>query len=405
MTAEASKQGRAPRDQVFWARLGLVTSMFFAVGFSLTCLFTNPKVVLLRWPGPPARAQQIVRSTATELARAWHPEDRARVIERLQAAEDQDELRQALGEALRTSDPKLKKALVDCAGALNAHEIRNDIVAIATEGVGPSQIAAIGVAHKMRRWRGDEAAELMANGDRSVRFAVLDAIGKEGGELPDSVLLQCLISDDAQERDLARRAVPRELTKELRRDLAHLASHGPPSHAARALCALAQCADAVTHVELAFSCLHGRPNEVRRAALEFLSTVDAPLPRTEQIWSVVIDASGDEKLRVFALYCLERLGSVDQEALAMQVVMMSPPERLAAARCFVRAGNEQAVDILVGLVTRDDEASVVESSRRLLAWLTGAPVGTTPAEFRAAFDRSGRRMRTRYLPELGLALD
>jgi hypothetical protein len=384
--------------------MGLVVSMVVAAGFSFAAIATSPKLVGPGRAQRAQRAQQRVQALAAEMARAWHPVDRARVIERLRNASEPEELRGALALALRRPEGKTRKAdLIECAGAMGAREVRNDIATVAASGVGPAQIAAASVAHKLHPYTEVEIDALLAQADPSSRLPLLGALAR-GGTLPDDLLVECLASEDASERDLAVRAFPARPGAKLLQDLERLIAHGTPLAAACALRALARCEDASAHEAVALACLQGRPSEVRRAALDLLLAAGAPVQRAEQIWHVVVDASADAKLRAYALHTLERLGGADVEALASQVLMMSPTERLFAARCLIRAGDARALDVLTNLVVREEDPDVVAASRRLLSWLTGARLGATPHEFQAAFERAGRHVRTRYLPAHGLSL-
>ncbi|HLU38409.1 MAG TPA: hypothetical protein VK081_03435 [Planctomycetota bacterium] len=406
----APPQPDAPRrgiDQVRWTRVGMVFSLVAAAGFAWSAMLNGPKIVVRErvQPTPPAEAR--LRAAVVQLARTWHPGDRARLLERLRASEDRAALEQAIGALLRkTTDGRERKALLECARVLEAREIPYTIAVGGGGGGGGGgglRAAAIGVAHALRAIDPDQIAELLQSEDRGARLGMLAAIARDGGTIPDDLLMRSLLSDDREEGELAVRAFPQRPSAALRERVLVFVTHGEPRAAAQALRALARDLE-YDHAELAVSCLQNRAEEVRRAALEFLVHNEKVLDHATAVWKVASDDLAPEALRVFALHCLEAHGAADPEALVARVPGMGPQERLLAARCLVRQGDERCVGILVSLVARDEDPEVVASARRLLAWLTGSGPGSTPEQFEAVFIASGKRVRTRYLPAHGLDL-
>lgn len=397
------RRGRA--NQILWTRIGLVLCLGASLVFSIGAILSQPHIVRLRSFDPLAVGKARVEATAQELARAWHPSDKAEVAQRLRSSQDLARFRLALRESLRQQHGKARERLVACAGIVGGSEVRCEVANIAAAGSGTAQVSAIEVAHRIRPWSRDELGDFLANKDQRVRVGTLETVARLGGELPPEALLACLVSDDRSEREAAVRAVPRHPSAELRSELERLLQHGDSRATAQAIAALSRCACANEYEEQVLACLGTRDDDVRRAALVFLGELGRAPAQPDRVWAVAVDTLQTPAVRALALQCLERTGSVDLDALRAQAPMMTPVERLLAARCLIRASDALAVDVLIELLARECPSQVAESCRRHLAWLTGAAASSSGEQFRAAFDRSGRRLRTRHLPALGFDIE
>lgn len=401
MTAESSGRRRGI-DQVLWTRVGMVCCMCVALATSISALLTQPKIIQLKAFNAREASRTRVRATAQELAQAWHPRDKANVVGRLRASEDLARFRQALCEALREERGAMQKTLIECGAVVGGNEVRYEIANLAVAGTGGVRVAAIDVAHRLRPWSSHELADFLASRDHGVRIGTLETVARHGGDMPHDALLSCLLSDDVAERAAAVRAVPSTPSVALRSELERLLMHGDSVGTAQAIASLSRCVCAEEYEEQVSLCLGNRSDEVRRAALEYLIDRGRAPSKPERVWAVVVDTLQAPGLRTLALHCLERTGSVDLDALRAQAPMMTAGERLLAARCLIRAGDAMALEVLLDLLACADSPRVTESVRHHLAWLTGTTAAASADQFRAGFERGGRRVRSRHLPPFDL---
>ncbi|MEZ5963543.1 MAG: hypothetical protein R3F56_06825 [Planctomycetota bacterium] len=396
-------------NQIFWTRLGLVVCMGGALVFSIGALLSQPHIVRLRSFDPIVIGKAKVKAAADALAAAWCPADKAALATRLSTNEDMARFRLALRESLRDSvrqkDATAQARLIACAEVVGGDEVRAQVANIATGGGGGggggAQVAAIGVAHRLAPWSRAELGDFLGNDDARVRIGTLDTVARSGGELPPQALVACLVSEDRLEREAALRAVPHIPSVELRDELERMLIHGDGRATSMAILALARCSCNEEYEEQVLHCLGTRTDDVKRAALTFLGQLGRAPARTDRVWSVVVDTMQSPDVRELAMLCLEQTNSVDIEALRAHAPMMTPAERLLAARCLIRARDPMALTVLTGLLERPSAPEVKESCRRHLAWLTGAPATATVEQFQEAFERNGRRVRASHLPPLG----
>jgi len=395
-------------DHVLWTRVGLVLCLGAALVFAIGALLSQPQIVRIRSFNGMGAVKARVESMADQLAGAWHPSDRAALLDRWQGRSDLGRYRSALRAALREQRGAAQRRLIECAAVVGGAEVRREVANIAIGGGGGgggAQVAAIGVAHKLRPWSRAELGDFLNNHDRNVRIGTLEAVAQGGGELPEEALLACLVADDPAERAAAVRAIPSRPSAALLSQLESMLEHGDSRHAAQAIAALSVCACADDYEDRVTDCLASHSDEVKLAALAFLRERGRAPARPQCVWALVADTMQSPRLRAAALHCLERAGGVDLEALRALAPSMSPAERLLAARCLIRAGDAVSVTVLTGLLLDDSAPQVVESSRRHLAWLTGAAPSSSAEQFRAAFVARGEHVRRSHLPPLGFEVE
>lgn len=391
-----------PANHVMWTRVGMIVTMTVAIGAAGFGLLAKPTISLLHSTDPLGPARQSLLASAKSVARAWQPDERERALARLAQTGDTTRLKAALRQALRERDQPLRRALLSCATALNAHEVRGEVFNIAFSGAA-ERGEAVRAAHQLEHWSRQELADFLRGQDVVNKLAALESIAKYGGELPEREWLDCLVSDDSDVRAAALRAMPQWPSSLLITEMEKVLAEGGPEGIAQIVRALARAGDP-DRFEAVVVDLLGSPHDVvRKAALGFIKERDRQTQHAERIWSVVTDATATAELRAMALHTLERGNACPLPKLRAGLPLLGPLEQLFAARCLIAAGEPEALEILLTLLT-GEQPEVAEAARRLLAWWTGANPAATAEEFRAALARQGRRTR-RVLPEHGLALE
>ena len=357
---------------VTWG-LGLVAAVFLATGM---------------WLEPEIKQSQLAhRSPGEELTRILQrlriaPDSRARerILHSVRSSHEQ--LVGPLWSILGQSEHPLLLEAIDCAGQTKAESLRPTLVELAQQGRPDIRERAIRAAEQLRPWPPEDLEFFLGDRDPGVQIAAISVL-RARSDAPWGPAIELLADGAPAVQQAVIDALPSHLDPSAQRAFATLLDSASLDVLTTALGALVRTDAAGRFVTRASGLLVDGDARVQIASLQLMAGHALPDPGV--VVELGFDFRADSKVRAAAFRCLERSrpeGLAD--VLGDRIAELADQERYFAARCLLVMREPLGYEVLLELA--DDEGSVANASRVILAATTGLGVAAEIEQFESLLE-------------------
>lgn len=350
-------------------------------------------------------ADRELQETLRELAGAWNPRKKRRVVARARSrvATISKPLLQLLE---RPRHPKLGAAMF-LAAELKLETAKQRLVGLMQSAPRALRAEAALAAARIEPWSAEELEGLLTSSDIGLRFAGLLCWKHKPDPAQFSTVLEILEGRDQELSRAAVEALPEKLLPEQKKLMRERLVEQSGFARAMLLRALGRGGLERDDEALLVQALWDENDTLRRAALVSLTRKGSALHEPRAVLELIQNEASQEETAL-ALYCLERTKSFSAIDIRNRVAMIEGAlARYFAARCLVSRGQRQALPMLLSVLQAEgsdvpqgcDLEAVSALARTLLSRLSGKPLSTALSEW-STWVESGARFSPRQLDAL-----